>query len=243
MFRASFVLVLGTLISLSGCAGFGLTKTPEGASPGDPASARVVRNSKHAGNTSRNVLVSLPPNSRQRTKRTALTTQSSAPLASTPAAEDTKPPAGVAVDVGEPSPRTYTNENADAVSTSNVVRQMVIDQDQLNFAPVTKRSAPEIPDRPRVYKFGPTNRGDTLADVADQLVPSEGVTIAQMMWALYRKNPESFTNKDINRLKPESLLQVPELDELTAISRVEAEAQITRLHGSVKPRSTWDTDS
>jgi len=56
------------------------------------------------------------------------------------------------------------------------------------------------------------------------------------MWALYRKNPEAFTNKNINSLKAHSLLNVPEMDELLAVSRVEAEAQITRLHGSLKSK-------
>lgn len=93
-----------------------------------------------------------------------------------------------------------------------------------------------LPDRPRLYTFGPTKPGDTLADVANKLVPSEEVTIAQMMWALYRKNPGAFRNKNINSLKPRSLLHVPELDELRAISHLEAETQIARLHGSIKPK-------
>ena len=43
MFRASVVLVLGTLISLSGCAGFGLTKTHEGASSDPTAPAEKAK--------------------------------------------------------------------------------------------------------------------------------------------------------------------------------------------------------
>lgn len=242
MFRANVVLVLGALISLSGCAGLGLTENPDATLPNNPASERAARSTKQAS-TIRNVLVSPPVNPRKGAQRTAITTQSSPPPALPPATENIELPASVAPDASASAPRADVNETAVPADTSNAVRRIVIDLDQLNFAPVTKQTVPELPDRPRLYKFGPTRPGDTLADVADELVPSERVTLAQMMWALYRKNPGAFTNQDINRLKPGSLLHVPELDELTAISRVEAETQIARLHGSVKPRSARDTDS
>ncbi len=123
-----------------------------------------------------------------------------------------------------------------SVSTSKATRQSVINLDQLNATRPKRSATPLIPDRPRVYAFGPTKPAHTLADVAEQLLPSERVTIAQMMWALYRKNPDAFVKKNINNLKPHALLNVPELDELMAISRADAEAQIVRLRGSIKTK-------
>lgn len=238
MFRSSFVVTLGVVILLSGCSGFGLTKRTDGSSSNDGgSSSRSARSTKHASKTPRNVIGSTAgskdKNVIERTAGLATTPTKS----STPAAEDTELRDVVTiVGLGESSPRSYANEDVVSVSTTKVVRQPVIDLDQLNAAPHSKRITPVIPDRPRLYAFGPTKPGSTLADVADQLLPSERVTIAQMMWALYRKNPEAFINKNINSLKPRSLLNVPELDELMAVSRVEAENQITRLRGSVKSK-------
>ena len=203
-------------------------------------------------------------NPRKGARLVAKSSSSAQPTATTPPAEDTKIRAVVETRrADEPALSSYVNEEVASLSTSTGVRQIVINPDQLSLAPVAKYTEPEMPDRsrryasvpnppdtfgdiaeqralrpdrPRLYTFGPTKPGDTLADIADQLVPSEGVTIAQMMWALYRKNPGAFSNKNISNLKPRSLLRVPELDELMAISRLEAEAQIARLHGSVKPK-------
>ena len=238
MFKSSLVLILGAVILLSGCSGFGLTKRTDGSSSSDGASSRTARSTKHASKTPRNVIGTSASkkdkNASEQTTALAIPTGKT----STPATDDAELRDVVAiVGLGESSsPRSFANEDVVSVSATKGMRQPVIDLGQLSSAPPAKRSSPAIPDRPRLYAFGPTKPGSTLADVADQLLPSERITIAQMMWALYRKNPEAFTNKNINSLKPRSLLNVPELDELLAVSRVEAENQITRLRGSVKTK-------
>lgn len=265
MFRANFVLATGAVILLSGCSGFSLSNRTDEVSARDTADSRATRSTKYPNNP-RSVLApparSNDANPRKGTRLAAKSSTSAQPMATTRATEDTRiheliEPRGL------DEARSNAEEVA-ALSTSTGARQTVIDPAQLNLAPVAKHTEPEmpdrsrrytpapnpsmdnfgdiadqrmpLPDRPRLYTFGPTKPGDTLADIAYQLVPSEGVTIAQMMWALYRKNPGAFSNKNINNLKPRSLLRVPELDELMAISRLEADTQIARLHGAVKPK-------
>jgi len=239
MFKPILVLVSGTAMFLTGCADFSLPKRTDGVSS-STGTVRVPRSTKHASSTPANVIATAP-NSKNKSepKEPALVAKSmkSSPAsASKPTTEDAELRDVVAMVGSESSRRSYANEDVVSVNASKAGRQPVIDLDPLDPAPLTQRSTSLIPDRPRVYAFGPTKPGHTLADVADQLLPSARVTIAQMMWALYRKNPEAFVNKSINSLKPRSLLNVPELDELMAISRADAEAQITRLGGSLKTK-------
>lgn len=239
MFKSTLVYVTGTVMLLSGCADFSLPKRTDGVS--SSTGLRIQRSTKHASGTPANVIATAPSSKTKNEPKEpepALvpksTRSSSRTTASKPPDDDAELRDVVAI-VGSDrsSSGSFANEDVVSVSTSSAARQPVIDLDQLNAAPLSQRA---IPDRPRLYAFGPTKLGVTLADVADQLLPSARVTIAQMMWALYRKNPDAFVNKNINSLKPKSLLNVPELDELMAISRADAETQITRLHGSFKTK-------
>lgn len=65
-------------------------------------------------------------------------------------------------------------------------------------------------------------KGDTLAKIANQYRPS-GVSLDQMLVALYRANPDAFINKNMNRLRAGQILSVPEAD--TAKSVVQSEAK------------------
>ena len=84
-------------------------------------------------------------------------------------------------------------------------------------------------DKKGLYVFGPTKPGSRLEDIADSLIPSDDVSINQMMWAIYVKNPGAFINGDIWRLKEFYLLNVPDLDELHRIGKIEAEDQMSRM--------------
>ena len=232
---------------LAGCADFKLSKRTDDVSS-STGSLRTARSTKHASSTPANVIAGAA-NSKDTSSKdkiepkepalVAKSTKPSPPPSASKLNADDAELRNVVAMVGSssaPSSRSYANEDIVSVGTSKSTRQPVIDLDQLSATPLTPRATPSIPDRPRLYAFGPTKPGSTLADVADQLLPSERVTVAQMMWALFRKNPDAFVNKDINSLKPRSLLNVPELDELLAISRADAETQISRLHGSVKTK-------
>ncbi len=74
-------------------------------------------------------------------------------------------------------------------------------------------------------EYGPTQRHDTLWNIARQVRPDAGVSIEQTMQGLLRANPEAFTDNNINNLKAGYVLRVPSREELTSISRAEARRQ------------------
>jgi len=70
-------------------------------------------------------------------------------------------------------------------------------------------------------EYGPIERGETLGKIA-QSVKSDGVTLEQMLVALYRGNPDAFIQKNLNLVRTGKILRVPDTEEVEAISRVDA---------------------
>ncbi|MFD2272920.1 FimV family protein [Undibacterium arcticum] len=54
-------------------------------------------------------------------------------------------------------------------------------------------------------------RGDTLAGIANQFKP-EGVSLDQMLVGLYRANPNAFVGNNMNRLRSDQILSVPDAE-------------------------------
>ncbi len=71
-------------------------------------------------------------------------------------------------------------------------------------------------------EYGPTQRNDTLWQIARQVRPDESVSIEQTMLGLLRANPQAFVGNNINNLKAGYVLRVPSREELTSVSRSEA---------------------
>lgn len=124
-------------------------------------------------------------------------------------------------------------------SNKSKTSQPVVDLDVVDVAPLNKsaKPLPVVPTRntPRIYTFGPTRNGATLKSVAEQLLPSSNVTVTQMMWALYVKNPNAFANKATGALKPNLTLNVPEPDEVTSVSSGTAETRLSQMRAASKP--------
>ena len=64
-------------------------------------------------------------------------------------------------------------------------------------------------------------KGDSLAKIANQY-RSGGVSLDQMLVALYRANPDAFINKNMNRLRAGQILSIPETTSAEAINNSEA---------------------
>ena len=64
-------------------------------------------------------------------------------------------------------------------------------------------------------------RGDTLSGIAAE-THADGVSLDQMLVALYRANPDAFISENMNRLKAGALLSVPQADVANAIPSSEA---------------------
>jgi len=77
-------------------------------------------------------------------------------------------------------------------------------------------------------EYGPIERGETLGKIARSVKP-EGVTLEQMLLALYRANEDAFIGKNINLVRTGKILRVPDVEEVESISTSEAKTQI-RTH-------------
>ena len=79
-------------------------------------------------------------------------------------------------------------------------------------------------EAPSAYRV---NRGDTLYEISRSLTDGSRGATQRMAIALFRANPEAF-NGNINVLRAGAILRVPTSDEVAAISRAEAAAEISR---------------
>lgn len=70
-------------------------------------------------------------------------------------------------------------------------------------------------------EYGPIERGETLGKIARGVMP-EGVTLEQMLVALYRSNEDAFIRKNLNLVRTGKILRVPDREEVLAISQSEA---------------------
>ena len=94
---------------------------------------------------------------------------------------------------------------------------------QMPLAPTTHQS---------VYEFVPAQPGQTLNEIASYLIPDESVTLEQVIWALFIKNPLQFTENNLNSLIPQPRLTVPTLEEIRAIDRLQAQSAVARHNES-----------
>lgn len=130
--------------------------------------------------------------------------------------------------VSTPPPgRTRTSVSAPASATMpDTVAALSRDGISRRTPPPTRRLPPA---NTGLYVFGPTRPGSQLEEVADILIPADNISLEQMMWALYQKNPKAFTRGDIRRLKDFSLLDVPHPDEIVRTPHQDAKAGLDKL--------------
>lgn len=94
-------------------------------------------------------------------------------------------------------------------------------------APVAERNQETPSDQPVIAAPGSeyvVQRNDTLSKIAAGV--SAG-SINRTMIAVFRGNPQAFAG-NINRLRAGSVLRIPELSEIEAISAIEAAAEVSR---------------
>lgn len=71
-------------------------------------------------------------------------------------------------------------------------------------------------------------RNDTLSKIAAAANPGNRRVNNRTMIALFRANPQAFSGSNINRLRAGSVLRIPEMSEIEAISGDEASAEVAR---------------
>ena len=75
-----------------------------------------------------------------------------------------------------------------------------------------------------------TQRGDTLSSLAKEM-QVEGVSLDQMLVALYENNKSAFSGKNMNRLKVGQIIKPPSAEQISSLSAKQASSAV-RLHTS-----------
>ena len=89
--------------------------------------------------------------------------------------------------------------------------------------PASTRPAPRVSTTEvGGVNYGPTRRGDTLWDIAEQMRGDSSVSVPQMMIAILESNPNAFYGGNINNLKMGHVLRLGDSGDATSISANEA---------------------
>lgn len=78
-------------------------------------------------------------------------------------------------------------------------------------------------------QYGPVARGESLWAIANRL-KSPGVTAEQMAMALFKANPEAFSEANINTLKAGVILRIPDREALVELSPAQARREFQRQY-------------
>jgi pilus assembly protein FimV len=78
---------------------------------------------------------------------------------------------------------------------------------------------------PKTGTYGPVKRGDTLSKIATEM-KGEGVSLDQMLVALFRENRQAFGNGNMNLLKTGQILRIPSAADVSKITKGEAQKEI-----------------
>lgn len=73
--------------------------------------------------------------------------------------------------------------------------------------------------------YGPVQYGDSLSKIALRILP-EGVSLDQMLVALYRANPQAFMGNNMNRLKTGPILRIPDAAEIRSVEATDAKVEV-----------------
>lgn len=99
-------------------------------------------------------------------------------------------------------------------------------------------------------KYGPTKSGETLAQIAQQVLTDATISNEQMMWALFTANPKAFESGKLNRLRAGAYLTVPTPEQARSVDIDVAHREIenrtkrpTPKAPAAKPSKTGDLDA
>ena len=159
-------------------------------------------------------------------------TATAAQPAQAPAASTAAPVAATPVPVPVPAPASSTQVPAETPA-AQAPAGVAAAAPGTSSAPVPTTSPPATPapsveqapaQRALGMNYGPIHRGETLSGIAKSVRP-EGVTLNQMMIAIYQANPEVFMH-NINRMKSGYILRMPTASDAQAISVTDANAEV-----------------
>lgn len=127
-------------------------------------------------------------------------------------------PAQVAAPVSVPLPNVASGRLSGSQSNaqSGPVTPAPLRRPQQDAAPRTAKTA----NSPNIQDYQ-VKKGDSLAGIARQVKPA-GVSLDQMLVALYRHNPDAFVDKNMNRLRAGEVLSIPDAQSVGGVASTEA---------------------
>lgn len=78
-------------------------------------------------------------------------------------------------------------------------------------------------------------RGDTLWSIAQGWRPDRSLSMDQVMLAIFNRNRDAFLGENINRMRSDTRLEMPELDEIRSVDRDRAQRQVREHMRSWQP--------
>jgi pilus assembly protein FimV len=91
-----------------------------------------------------------------------------------------------------------------------------------------KITGPEGQSKQLNRQYGPTTKADTFWSIAQKVRPDDGVSIYQVMAAIYDANPHAFTSDNYNSLERGMILLIPSREVMLAIPVEIAKARAER---------------
>lgn len=113
----------------------------------------------------------------------------------------------------------------DLSKTALTSAEVIQPQIKTGQKPITDRATSSISNKQGRVTYGPVARGETLTRIAKKVTP-EGGDLNQMLIALYQANQNAFFGKDMNLLKVGAILRIPDQNEISTVSQVEAMRKI-----------------
>lgn len=92
------------------------------------------------------------------------------------------------------------------------------------------------PDISGTRSYGPTNKNDTLSNIAEKIGRQIDISIEKMIIALYEENPSAFYQGNMNALMTGKILKIPEREIILKYSQKQALAEFNRQKKSWKDR-------
>lgn len=116
------------------------------------------------------------------------------------------------------------NNNSVAIENRSDKPGASVPPTQQTVTPKTAEKAP-VSDNQRSTTYGPVVQGDTLSDIARQISPA-GVSLNQVLIAMFRANRNAFIEDNINLLKVGEVLRIPNQGAIAAIPEEEATQEV-----------------
>lgn len=133
---------------------------------------------------------------------------------------------------GSPPPASTDAVNTEPVNTNSVSTETVsTGGENTNAEPSSAEPASAV------HKYGPTKQGETLEQVARQVLTDTTINNEQMMWSLYTANPKAFEKGKLNRLRAGIYLTVPTPEQTRGISAKVAHREIAARTAPPKPKA------